>query len=69
MKHAAMLYQNAQDEDAFNKEGMGIGLLKVLFDLQISKIGDYTYHGMELLGKPDWVLDVESNTNPSQVHV
>ena len=42
-----------------NKEGMGISLLKVLFDLQIPKIGDYTYHGMELLGKPDWVKNVE----------
>ena len=42
-----------------NKEGIGIDLLKVMFNLQTTRVGDLTYHGMELLGKPDWVKIVE----------
>ena len=43
-----------------NKSGIPATMLMRIFDLQTRQVGNYTYHGMELLGKPDWVLNIEN---------
>jgi hypothetical protein len=42
-----------------NKTGIPYVLLCSMFNIDTTKVGKYTYRGMEILGKPDWVQKVE----------
>lgn len=44
-----------------NKMGIPLGMLDHMFHRGVSRIGEYTYRGMKLLGVPDWVKEISND--------